>query len=305
MGITNPTVSIGIPVYNGENYLEQAIDSVLAQTYSDFEVVLADNASTDRTQAICESYAKKDARIRYLRSEENKGATWNFNRAFELARGKYFKWLAHDDTIDPDFLASCVVPLDEDPGVVVSYSRVRMIDGDGDLIEEYGISLNLNSDDAKERFRAIILEWHLCFEVFGLIRASALRNTPLLGSYGHADGVLLARLALQGRMAEVPQFLFFSRRHAEQSMAVYGRKGGGNDYHSYVAWFDPTKATRIVYPQWRILSEYYKSLWQYPLGWRDRLICHYYMLRWVRQNIRVLVKDVLVGLRLMFSKPRK
>jgi glycosyltransferase involved in cell wall biosynthesis len=305
MSTTNPTVTIGIPVYNGQNYLEQAVDSVLAQSYTDFEVVITDNASTDRTREICENYAQQDSRVRYFRSAENKGATWNFNRAFELSRGKYFKWLAHDDMVAPDYLAKCVAHLDEDSGVVVSYSRVRMIDGAGDLIEDYGISLNLNSPDAKERFREIILEWHLCFEIFGLIRSSALRKTPLLGNYGHADGVLLARLALQGRMFEVPEILFFSRRHDEQSMAVYGRKGGGNDYHSYVEWFDPSNAFRIVYPQWRILYEYYKSLWQYPLKWQVRLWGHFYILWWIRQNIRLLVKDLYIGFRANAARMQK
>src|SRR5688572_10868700 len=99
----NPRVSIGLPVYNGENYLAEAIDSILAQTFEDFELIISDNASTDRTQEICEAYAAKDGRIRYYRSEVNKGSAWNFNRVFELARGEYFKWAAHDDYIAPEY----------------------------------------------------------------------------------------------------------------------------------------------------------------------------------------------------------
>ncbi len=301
----NPTVTIGIPVYNGANYLKQALDSVLAQSYTDFEVVITDNASTDATEEICQIYARRDSRIRYFRSDINRGATWNFNRAFKLSRGSYFKWLAHDDMMATDFLKECVAALDNNPGVVLSYSKVRMIDSEGGPIEDYGISLAVGSSDVKQRVRDIMLAWHLCYEVFGLIRVSVLRKTPLMGDYGHADGVLLARLAMMGRFQEAPQVLLFLRRHAEQSMAVYGLEGGGNDYHSYTTWFDPLKANHIVYPEWRILYEYYKSIWQYPLNWKDRFAFHYYIIRWVRQNIRHLVRDVFLGFRQMAFLTRK
>src|SRR5690242_6344650 len=104
MGTTSPKVSIGLPVYNGERFLAEAIDSVLAQTFTDFELIISDNASTDRTPEICKAYAEKDSRIRYYRNEENQGASWNFNRVFELSRGMCFQWLAHDDYIAPGFL---------------------------------------------------------------------------------------------------------------------------------------------------------------------------------------------------------
>ena len=92
-----PRVSIGLPVYNGENYMAAAIDSLLAQTFTDFELIISDNASTDATEQICRDYAHRDGRIRYYREEVNRGAAWNFTHTFELARGEYFKWHAHDD----------------------------------------------------------------------------------------------------------------------------------------------------------------------------------------------------------------
>jgi glycosyltransferase involved in cell wall biosynthesis len=120
-------VSIGLPVFNGENYLEAAVDSILAQTFKDFELIISDNASTDRTQEICQRYCGRDSRVRYFRSEQNHGAAWNFNRVFELASGEYFKWAAHDDMIAPDFLQKCVAVLDEDPTVVLCHSQVQFI----------------------------------------------------------------------------------------------------------------------------------------------------------------------------------
>src|SRR5687767_9303189 len=114
-----PRVSIGLPVFNGESHLALALDSVLAQTFGDFELVISDNGSTDSTRQICEDYAKRDARIRYLRSDENRGAAWNYNRVFERSRGAFFKWMAHDDLIAPQYLERCVEALDRAPATTV------------------------------------------------------------------------------------------------------------------------------------------------------------------------------------------
>src|SRR5215204_5257287 len=111
----SPRVTIGLAVYNGEKYLHQAIDSVLAQTFTDFELIVSDNASTDATAAIVLQYAAKDARVRYTRNRENVGSARNFNRLVDLATGEYFKWMAVDDLIAPEFLATCVAALDAEP----------------------------------------------------------------------------------------------------------------------------------------------------------------------------------------------
>ena len=126
-----PTVSIGLAVYNGENYLALAIESVLAQTFTDFELIISDNASTDHTPEICAEYAAKDNRIRYHRNSSNIGATRNENLTFAMSRGKYFRWLGHDDLCAPDQLAACVAVLESDPTVVLCHSEVVEIDDDG------------------------------------------------------------------------------------------------------------------------------------------------------------------------------
>ena len=102
-----PRVSIGLPIYNGENFLGDAVESLLAQTFTDFELVLVDNASTDGTAAMCERFVARDKRVRYHRNPQNIGGAPNFNLAFQLAdRAPYFKWAAHDDRHLPDFLPS-------------------------------------------------------------------------------------------------------------------------------------------------------------------------------------------------------
>src|SRR5579875_956335 len=107
-----PHVSIGVPVYNGERYLAQALDSILAQTFSDYEIIISDNGSTDATPDICRMYAAQDPRIKFHRHDHNRGSAWNYNRVFELSSGTYFGWLSHDDVYDPRFLERCVEVLD-------------------------------------------------------------------------------------------------------------------------------------------------------------------------------------------------
>src|SRR5574341_1733201 len=123
-----PTVSIGLPVYNGERFLVEAINSLLAQTYTDFELIISDNASTDRTDEICMSFQASDARIRYYRQKTNIGGGNNANFTFKVAKGKYFCWAAHDDVYAPRFLEECVAVLDGAPEVVLSHTIVAEID---------------------------------------------------------------------------------------------------------------------------------------------------------------------------------
>ncbi len=292
---STPKVSIGLPVYNGENFVAEAIESVLNQTFPDFELVISDNGSTDGTRRICEYYAALDKRIRYHRIERNQGAAWNFNHTFELSSGEYFKWLAHDDLIEPQFLERCVQVLDENPTVVLCYSQVRVVDEDASFIEDYDVTLSTDSPNLRERFRASLLEWQLCFDIFGLVRTCVLRRIGLMGNYGHADGVMLTRLVLIGPFHKVQERLMLSRRHRQQSMRIYGYEGGGNDYHRYAVWFDPKHSGRKTYPNWRMAWEYYRSIWETPLKLSDRVVFHGYMLRWMRSRARNLLSDLAHG----------
>src|SRR5262245_23893970 len=208
---SSPRVSIGMPVRNGERFIRQAIDSLLAQTFGDFELIICDNASTDQTQQICEEYASRDPRVRYFRNEANLGPAANYNRCFELSRGEYFRWHAHDDQAAPEYLARCVELLDRDPSVVVAYPKTLVIDESGKPIEEYDFNPGTDSARTSTRFRRLVLinhRSHRAVEIFGLMRSSALRRTPLHGCYARADSVLLVRMALLGRFVELADRLF-------------------------------------------------------------------------------------------------
>lgn len=118
-----PRVSIGLPVYNGELHLREALDSLLSQSFVEFEIILSDNASTDGTQAICRAYAERDTRIRYVRQEENIGPTANFNFVLSESISPYFMWAAHDDVWDPDFLGEMVSILDAQKDVEIAFCQ--------------------------------------------------------------------------------------------------------------------------------------------------------------------------------------
>ncbi|MEM7113413.1 MAG: glycosyltransferase family 2 protein [Chloroflexota bacterium] len=289
-----PRVSLGLPVYNGERYLAKAIEAILGQTYTDFELIISDNASTDRTQAICQAYAQQDGRIRYLRNSHNLGAARNFNIVVEEAQGDYFKWVAHDDLMAPTYLGKCVAILDTQPDVTIAYSGIQVIDGNGDFLHDYGVKLRTDDTIVINRFHDLLLEWHLCFEIFGLIRLDQLRQTGLIGNFGHGDGVLLEQLCFYGRFHQIPEILFFSRKHKNQSMNVYGvYEEGDNDYHHYTAWFDTSKKGKIIFPAWRLLGEHLRTIWQPRLTLTDRWRCHLYVARWAARQRRPLLFDLI------------
>src|SRR5262245_52172325 len=170
-----PRVSIGLPVFNGELYVEEALNSLLSQSFSDYELIISDNASTDSTPDICERYAARDPRIRFYRNDQNRGLAWNCNRVFQLSTGEYFKWAHHDDLCKPDFILRCVDVLDAKPSVVLCYSDVILIDEHGKELKHYEDSGRVISSLPHERFRNLLETVGLSNHMFGLIRSSALR----------------------------------------------------------------------------------------------------------------------------------
>jgi len=215
-----PRVSIGMPVYNGERFVRQAIDSVLGQTFADFELIISDNASTDDTEKICRAYARRDPRIRYFRNETNIGAARNFNRVFRLSSGEYYKLANADDACAPDLVASCAGVLDRYPEVVLCYAQTTLIDERGAVIREYDDGLDLRSTKVTERFRAAMHGVKLVNVFQGLLRSSAMRKTRLMGSYCGSDVLLLEELALYGQFWEIPRRLFFRRLHSRAASSI-------------------------------------------------------------------------------------
>jgi glycosyltransferase involved in cell wall biosynthesis len=259
-----PRVSIGLPIYNGEAYVRLAIESLLAQTYTDFELILTDNASTDATEAICREYAAKDARIRYHRMEKNIGGAANHNYTIDTARGEYFKWGAYDDLCEPTFLEKCVEVLDQQPDVVLAYAQVVHIDAEGKVIENYDSGFHLVAENPVERLRKFFKAPVKCSPIYGVMRLAMLRETPRLGAYAAADRILLGEIALRGKIYEVPERLFLRRMHPEMSTER------AKTLRDLANWYDPKNWQKLQLPLWKWLFEYWRAVERVPLTARQR-----------------------------------
>ena len=274
-----PRVSIGLPVFNGADFVGQAVGSILAQSYEDFELIISDNASTDRTGEICKSYAAKDPRIRLVRNTRNLGASRNWNQTFELASGVYFKWAAHDDVLRPDFLAQTVAALDAEPDAVLCQTLIEYIDGTGRPFDLYDSGLSdAGASGAAARFASLILQSHTCTELYGLIRSDALRRTRLHGSYHGGDRALLAELALRGRFIQLRAPLLQVRDHG----ARYTRTNAGP--RERLAWHDPRRMGRLGIPSLRLYADYARAILRHVATRREQLRCCVHLMRWWLRN---------------------
>jgi glycosyltransferase involved in cell wall biosynthesis len=292
-----PKVSIGLPVYNGENFIAEALDSILAQTFKDFEVIISDNASTDRTEDICREYVARDKRIRYFRNAENLGACWNQNQVIKLSTAPYYRMWAHDDLCAPEYLERCVDVLDRNPSVVLCHAKVGLIDDKGDLIEYFdGYNrlnkklrkpmINLDSFKTIERFRELTVP-HQCYQIFSVMRSHVLKATPLFGAYSAADNVLLTRLGLMGRFYEVPEYLFFARVHAQQSMQVC------DNHDKYAEWWDPKNKGQLNLPRSKVFCEYWDAVNRAPISILEKLSCYIHLLFVLKRMRRSIYQELI------------
>jgi signal transduction histidine kinase len=282
-------VSIGLPVYNGARFLEEAVDALLAQTYADFELIICDNGSSDGTPAICRAYAKRDERVSFHPSDRNRGAAWNYNRALALASGRYFKWATHDDVCGPTMLERCVEVLDRAPAsVVLTYPRTTLIDVQGNPIGPYPDGLDLRQRRPHRRVRQLIRRVVKSNAVFGLVRTEALRRTRGHGSYISADYVLLVELALQGQFWEIPEPLFFRREHRSMSRRANTTKA------DLAEWFLPGSGTSRTTEHLRLFHEYLEAVERAELGRADRLLVYAFTLPpWLRRFRRGMAEELL------------
>ncbi len=304
-----PRVSIGLPVYNGENFVADAIESVLAQSFTDWELLICDNASTDRTAEICQAFAQRDQRIHFERSSSNRGAAWNFNRVFELASSPFFRWLSHDDFLSPDCIQACLNALEEAPEAVLCCSTTGVINADGrqvldDLPGESDLHFQeltpsgetkriemSRSADASTRYAGILFYSRRCYEVYGLIRRETMGNTQLHPPYCGGEKVWLAEVALMGRIVELSDTHFYCRWHD----ARFTANSSTIEQAEHMA---PGRVRRFALPhQYRSTFGYLQLIFTKRLGFMTRLKCALVWLRFTLQAKKwlMLVKQTLSG----------
>ncbi len=309
-----PRLTIGMPVFNGEKFIGTAIESLLAQTFTDFELIITDNGSTDLTQSICESFAKLDERVKYMRYDQNRGAIANFNGLVALARGEYFKWAAHDDVCEPTYIEECVKVLDENAEIV-------WVHCDSDMIDEQGVSWldRMPVDDEEieidglgnrkwwglprmdhahnrpsKRFAGVLLGTRWCVDSYGVIRMKSLRQTRLYPNLYGSEKVLIGELSLLGKTYQIPKVLFNQRVHPAAS--AYQESETAQE--QFVAARDarPFTVTRLS-----LLLAHFRVVRSAPISAYERACCYLVFLKYVFQCkkwcrvIRGLIKRSGVG----------
>ncbi|OAD18829.1 glycosyl transferase, family 2 [Candidatus Thiomargarita nelsonii] len=215
-----------MPVYNGEKYIRKALDSLLAQTFTDFELIISDNASTDNTYSICQEYAQKDSRIKVFRQAENRGAEKNFAYVLYKAKGEYFMWAAYDDKCELDCIEKLVCFLESNPSIMLCTPDVRWIDNNGETIRVSHLkgiyhSSESNWKQVRKQFFEYPLSNEIFFAVYGLYRTDFLKKqegmSPTKGIMTAIENLFLARLAIRGQIAAIPHVLKIYRTHEDST----------------------------------------------------------------------------------------
>ncbi|CUH49082.1 glycosyltransferase family 2 protein [Ruegeria atlantica] len=255
-GGPRPVVSIGLPVFNGGDFLEQALVSILDQEFGDFELLISDNASTDGTAEICTRYAALDARISYSRQPENLGAAKNYNDVFHAASAKYFKWAAHDDLLKPQFLTRCIDKFESfDAPPVIVYPQSEFIDETGQVLRADRRSMHTNSTSPAIRVFRAVQAMGLVTSVFGVFHRESLARTQLIGSFIASDYVLLLECVLLGPIVHLEGEPLFQRRiHGNMS------RQANKSEEEVLRWFNPDARAKLSSKQ-RLRIEFRNSIY--------------------------------------------
>jgi glycosyltransferase involved in cell wall biosynthesis len=283
----SPLVTIGLPVYNSERYIRQSLDSLLGQTFSNFVLIISDNASTDTTPQICRQYAADDSRVRYFRNEHNIGNPRNFNRVFELSSTPYLKWSTADDYWEPTFLERAVEVMEADPTIALCYPKTYLVDANGANPTPYEDNLQLLQEDPVERFVTVAEKIGLSHQHLGLIRTSMLRKTHLLGYHVGSDINLLAELSLYGKYVELPERLFYRRFH--EKSGSWKRGDAKHEAELYYA----QNAKRVAFKRWRSHFAFMAASGTSPISAVSKLRLYRRLLKLMMWDRNALVGEIV------------
>jgi glycosyltransferase involved in cell wall biosynthesis len=277
----SPHVSVGMPVHNRQKFIATAIEAHLNQTNGDFELVITDNASTDHTEEICRSYAARDSRVRYYRNQRNLGATGNYRRSFELARGEYFRWSPSDDSISPTLHERAIEILDGDPAVMVAYGRTKLIDAAGNVTRDIEDKLHWMQKEPSTRFIGVLSNLSLGNLLYGLARTEQLRKTGLLRNYSGGDYPLIAEMSLYGKIYEIPDAFFYRRMHEEAASAL-------KSADEVMRVYDPERESVFFPREWVHLGAHVLSVARAPIEIGEKIRIYRHLTRraiWNRQAL--------------------
>jgi glycosyltransferase involved in cell wall biosynthesis len=279
----SPPLTIGLPVRQGENYLSESLDSLLAQTYSDFELIISDNASTDGTEEICRDYAARDSRIRYIRQPVNIGAAPNHNYLVRVAGGRLFKWAAHDDLFAPKLIQRCIEALEDQAQLILAHTYTGSVDERGSSLKIYDYQLATDSPQPSKRFRSLMFT-EGGDDFYGVIRIDVMRRIASHNSYHNAGRKLVAEMSLHGPFYQVPEVMFWRREHG-------GRGDNLGSIQRVCTNLDPRRkgqsAARLMA---EMVAAYPVAINRAPLSTTERRRCYQVYLEWIAA--RTVLKPV-------------
>jgi glycosyltransferase involved in cell wall biosynthesis len=284
IGTTSAPIAVGLPVYNGEPYLETALASLRDQRDVDFELWIGDNCSTDATEEMCRDAARQDERIRYRRRERNLGSTGNHNRLVHESNSRYFTWAAADDAYDPYRLSRMFDALVEHSDAVLSFTSARQIDAEGETIGHWHNPCRTGHPDPLIRLRDLIGLEHENYHCYGLYQHDILMRTNLLPPVKNNDRILVAELALYGRFVEIRDELLLHRLHDRRlTQSVSSRE-----------WYrtQRTDSKRLVMPNVEEAGWYLKAVAGAPLRRQERVLALLALRPWMRANAVPMARNV-------------
>ena len=285
-----PRLSIGLPVYNGQRYLEQSVRSILGQSFGDFELIICDNASTDGTRSIAEGFAGRDRRVRFYRNARNLGAARNFNLAFQHASAPHFKWACADDVLADGFLERAMEEFEGDPALVLCYGGVTLVDASGAPISAYDQHLDLRSPRVEDRFLRAREHSGYLHVLQGVLRSDALRRTGLMGAFPGSDETLMVELSLHGTFHEIPHPMLHRRMHEQAASASHSTEE--RQEH-----LDPRARGTFAPWYWRRAYEHLRGVARAPLPVAKRLALAASVLRSMIGGRDHLARELRDGLR--------
>ena len=281
-------VIIGLPVYNAQKHVAAAIESHLSQSFADFELLIADNCSTDATLEISADYARRDKRIKVLTAERNRGNRWNHLRLIEAISNprQYFRWAGGDDIMGPGLLQAMVDVLDSRPEVSAVMPDTKNIDDQGDPIGSMPRVLDLQSPDVFKRAHDILMASYQHVIAYGLIRASVLRSMRTRPAYPHWDPVFALELALRGQIVQ-PRGAFLLRRFHPGSISLV------KNVKELRRWVEPEAKVGMDFPNWKVAYERARVLMASPMSVRDRMRIGLFLARATTWQRAALTRDVV------------
>lgn len=259
-----PRLTIGMPCYNAQPFIAATIDNLLGQTHADFVLLVSDNASTDETRAIVQSYAACDPRVKLIEQATNIGANANYNHLARSAETEYFKWHSTNDLISPNALEACIDVLDENRDVALCFPRTFLFSDSVDDAEPYDLDTEAEDDNPLERFFRVVDRMNMNNIMNGVVRTRALLSTRLLGQYRFADRATIAELALIGKLRCAANGSFYRRMDARTATQLKTEKEVSQHLNPQWNGMPPFQA-------WRGLVGLGVSLWRSDLGLLARL----------------------------------